>query len=402
MNKTLINSFLCFSIAILLVGCNKPESISGSTSDFPKSNVAELKYLILDGSPYNRGFVHGKTLKNEIREIVDRWNADIAKQSGMDSDTLIKKFITETNFIPAIEKWTPGLLEEVKGISDGSEIDFNTILTYNLPDEVWRYMDRNKSEHCSGLGISKRGNKPSYVAQNMDLEPFRNGFQVLLHIKYENSDLECFVFTSAGLISLIGINNKSIGVCNNEVGQLSSSPEGLPVGFVIRAILEQTTLENAVTFMKTVKHASGSIYIIGGPEGVHDFETSSTKVAEYVPPPGVQVLYHTNHPLANDDYNEPYRKYFQKYGRDFEANINSYFRLSSLEMRLRKAEELDIERVKSVLSAHDSVEYPVCRHYDEAQPVFTFGCLIMVLSENPELHIAPGPPDVTSFQIFRF
>jgi hypothetical protein len=237
---------------------------------------------------------------------------------------------------------------------------------------------------------------------SISLEPFRNGYQVLLHIKYENSDLECLVFTSAGLISIIGINNKSLGVCCNELNQLSSSPEGLPVGFVIRAILEQTTLENAVNFMKTVKHASGLNYIIGDPEGVHDFEASSTKVAEYVSPPGVQVIYHTNHPLANDDYNERYRKYFQKYGRDFDTNIDSYFRLSSLEMRLRTAEELDIERIKSVLSAHDSVEYPVCRPYDEARPLFTFGSLIMVLSENPELHIAPGPPDVTPFQVFRF
>jgi hypothetical protein len=161
MNTTLKNSFLYFSIAILLVGCNKPESISGSTSDSPKSNVAELKYLVLDGSPYNRGLVHGKTLKNEIREVVDRWKADIAKSSGMDSDTLIKKFIADTDFITAIEKWTPGLLEEVRGISDGSEIDFNTILTYNLPDEVWHYIDENISDKCSGIGISKRGNPPS-------------------------------------------------------------------------------------------------------------------------------------------------------------------------------------------------------------------------------------------------
>jgi hypothetical protein len=400
--RTPILSFMCFSIAILLVGCNKPGSISESRSDSPKSNIAELKYLVLDGSPYNRGLVHGKTLKNEIREVVDRWNADIAKSSGMDSDTFIKKFIADTDFITAMKKWTPGLLEEVKGISDGSEIDFNTILTYNVCDEVWHYIDENISDKCSGIGISKRGNKPSYVAQNMDLERFRNGFQVLLHIKYENSDLECFVFTSAGLIGVNGMNNKSIGVCVNYLDQVTNSKEGLPCGFVERGILERTTLEDAAKFIKTVKHASAENYILGGPESVYDFEASSTKVVEYVPPPGVQVIYHTNHPLANDDYNERYLKYFQKYGRDFDTNISSYFRLSSLEMRLRKAEELDIERIKSVLSAHDSVEYPVCLHYDEAKPYFTFGCTIMVLSESPELHIAPGPPDVTPFQIFRF
>jgi hypothetical protein len=75
---------------------------------------------------------------------------------------------------------------------------------------------------------------------------------------------------------------------------------------------------------------------------------------------------------------------------------------STSEMRFREAKELDIEEITTVLSSYDSDEYPVCRPYDEAKPYFTFGCTIMVLSESPELHIAPGPPDVTPFQIFRF
>jgi len=107
--RTPILSFMCLSIAILLVGCTKQQSISENTSDSPESNIAGLKYLVLEGSPYNRGLVHGKTLKNKIREVVDRWNADIAKSSGMDSDNFIKKFIADTNFIPAINDTLPGL-----------------------------------------------------------------------------------------------------------------------------------------------------------------------------------------------------------------------------------------------------------------------------------------------------
>jgi len=235
----------------------------------------------------------------------------------------------------------------------------------------------------------------------MDIERFRNGYQVLLHIKYENSDLECFVFTVAGLVIANGMNNKSIGVCVNYLDQVTNSKEGLPAGFVARGILEQTTLENAIKFIKTVKHASGENYILGSPEGVYDFEASSTKVAEYIPPPGVQVIYHTNHPLVNDDYNERYKRIFKKYGQAEKTNVNSYTRFKSLDMRLKDAKELDIEKIKTVLSSYDSNEHPVCRPYDETKPYFTFGCAIMVLSESPELHIAPGPPDVTPFQIFR-
>ena len=60
---------LCFSIVFLLVGCAKEENISETAPDSPISNAAEFKYLVLDGSPYNRGLIHGKSLKKEINEL---------------------------------------------------------------------------------------------------------------------------------------------------------------------------------------------------------------------------------------------------------------------------------------------------------------------------------------------
>jgi hypothetical protein len=32
----------------------------------------------------------------------------------------------------------------------------------------------------------------------------------------------------------------------------------------------------------------------------------------------------------------------------------------------------------------------------------TYGCTIMVLGENPELHISPGRPDEEPFQVLAF
>lgn len=393
---------LCFSIVLLIVGCAKQENISETASDTPISNAVEFKYLVLDGSPYNRGLVHGKSLKNEINEVVTMWKAGLSKASAMDADSFIEKFLSDTDFISAIKKWTPGLLEEVKGISDGSEIDFNTVLAFQLMDEVWLYLGEITSESCSAIGMGKKGGNPSYVSQNMDLESFRQGFQILFRIKYDESDLECFVFTCAGLIITNGMNNKSIGVCVNAVSQLSYSREGLPVAFVVRGILEQTTLDNAVEFVKTVKHASGQNYVIGGPENVVDFEASSTKLIEYAPSPNTHAIYHTNHPIVNDDYNRKYKEFLEKSNGNEESDSDSFVRLQSLEVRLKEVEKIDVEIIKSILSSKDTAKNPVCRPYDKSNPYFTFGCTIMVLSESPELHVAPGPPDITPFQIFRF
>jgi isopenicillin-N N-acyltransferase-like protein len=391
---------VCFSIVLLLAGCSKQKEESEAAAAEPAEKGAEFKTLVLEGSPYDRGFVHGETLKNEIHDIVKLWKADISKRSGMEADVFIEKFLSDTDFVTAIQKWTPALLDEVRGISDGCGIDYNTMLAFQLVDEVWLYLGEISSDSCSAIGMGKTENHPSYVAQNMDLERFRNGFQVLLHIKYEDSDLECFVFTCAGFIVTNGMNNKSIGVCVNAVSQLNYAREGLPVAFVIRGLLEKTTLEDAVNFVKTVKHASGQNYVIGGLENAYSFEASATQVVEYTP--DSNAIYHTNHPLVNDDYNAKYKKFLEETKGTEVSYPNSVVRLQSLDTRLKDLEEIDVDIIKAALSSKDSAKDPVCRSYDPSLPNFTFGCVIMVLSENPEMHVAPGPPDITPFQVFRF
>jgi predicted choloylglycine hydrolase len=393
--------FLVFlSIVLLLGGCTKKEDESEVATDRPVAKETKFKCIVLEGSPYDRGFTHGETLKNEIHDIVKLWKADISKRSGMEANAFIEKFLSDTDFVTAIKKWTPGLLEEVRGISDGCGIDYNTMLAFQLVDEVWLYLGEISSDSCSAIGVGKKGDNPSHVAQNMDLENFRNGFQVLLHIKYDDSDLECFSFTCAGFIVTNGMNNKSIGVCVNAVSQLNYAREGLPVAFVIRGLLEQTTLKDAVNFVKTVKHASGQNYVIGGLENARSFEASAKQVIEYTP--DSHAVYHTNHPLVNDDYNEKYKKFLEETEGTEDSYPNSVVRLQSLDKRLKDLEEINVDVIKAALSSKDSAKDPICRSYDPSIPNFTFGCVIMVLSESPELHVAPGPPDVTPFQIFRF
>jgi len=391
---------VCFSIVLLLVGCSKQKEESEVTTEKTIEKAAEFKCIVLEGAPYDRGFTHGETLKNEIHGIVKLWKADISKRSGMDADAFIEKFLSDTDFVSAIQKWTPALLDEVRGISDGCGINYNTMLAFQLVDEVWLYLGEMSNDSCSAIGMGKKGSNPSYVAQNMDLESFRNGFQVLLHIKYEDSDLECYSFTNAGFIVTNGMNNKSIGVCVNAVSQLNYAREGLPVAFVIRGLLEQTTLDDAVNFVKTVKHASGQNYVIGGLENAYSFEASATQVIEYTP--DSHAIYHTNHPLVNDDYNAKYKKFLEETKGAEASYPNSVVRLQSLDTRLKDLEAIDVDIIKAALSSKDSAEDPVCRSYDPSTPNFTFGCVIMVLSESPEMHVAPGPPDVTPFHIFRF
>ncbi|MFC1731660.1 C45 family autoproteolytic acyltransferase/hydrolase [candidate division KSB1 bacterium] len=306
-------------------------------------------------------------------------------------------------FIPAIKQYTPGLLEEVRGISDGSGIDFNTILAFQLMDEIWLNGGDIIAEHCSSLGVDRKGDLPSLIGQTMDLEGFRHGYQAVLHIRYENSDLESFVFTCAGLIALNGMNNTNVGVCVNAMEQLNYSTEGLPVAFVARGILRKTSQDDAIKFLHDINHASPQNYVIGGPEKIYDFERSSNKIFPFTPYSGSEVIYHTNHPIVNDDYNERYLSDIKNRDLDQIRSGNSYVRYNTLEKRLGSLTGgIGADHIRSILSSRDSEIHPVSRPYINNSRVFTFGSTIMVFGEDPEFLVSSGPPEVTNYKVYKF
>ncbi len=119
-----------------------------------------IRVLMLEGSPYDRGLTHVKMLNGETSELVRLWKADLSEQCKMDADEFIDKFLERTSFVDAIKKWTPELLDEVWGIADGGRIEFDTMLAFQLIDEYWVNGGAIAREHCSGLGVAKRGAIP--------------------------------------------------------------------------------------------------------------------------------------------------------------------------------------------------------------------------------------------------
>ena len=286
------------------------------------------QYLLLEGNPYKRGLIHGETLRSQIREVIARWKGEVAGMYKMDADEVITRLVTRTDFIPAIQRWTPDLLDEIRGISVGADMAWEIVLAFQLLDEMWSNEDIILAGHCSSLGIPVRGSEPAFVAQNVDVESSRDGFQVLLHIKHTDSDLESFVLSTAGVIGFNGMNNHSVGLCCNALLPLRGCRGGLPVACVVRGVLEKRTAQEAVTFLQTIRHASGQNYIVGGQDKVVDLECSATQVVQFEPagPPG--VVWHTNHPLANRDYHE----WYQAENNPFLPNSTT--RYQSMERRL--------------------------------------------------------------------
>jgi L-ribulose-5-phosphate 3-epimerase len=378
------------STLFLLLSASFASSLKTSSA---AESQGKLKVLELKGTPYQRGLMHGRSLKPEIQELVGRWKADLEKTFSVPAATYIKKFLEASDFQPAIERWTPGLLDEVRGIAEGAGIDFETMYAFQLVDESWVMSDDLDLGKCTTIAVRKRGNSPSLVSQTLDIPTFYHGFQTVLRIEGNEGEPGALVFTFPGFIAANGLNDCSVAVCVNAVTQLAYSAKGLPVAFTIRGILRQESYEDAVGFLEKIVPAAPQNYVIGGPDKVSSFERSAKRMDEFVPFRGAEFTYHTNHPLVNDDFNPRFTERLQKRGMNMDEYKARCPRFKFLGRTFKdNTVPLDLAILKRTYSDRDS----------GINNASTYGCTIMVLGDRPELHIAPGRPDEVPFKIIGF
>lgn len=372
--------------------------------EFPASHL-----LTLSGPPRQRGRIHGEALRGEIRAVLGGWKDFLAGSYKVSPDLFIQSLLEQTDFSAAIEKWTPDLMEETRGIAEGAGADFSDVFAFQLQDEQWWFGQDLKSrppsaDRCSSIGWRGETRRPGLVAQNMDLHQFLDGCQVVLRIQ-ERPEEETLVFSAAGLLALNGMN-RSVGIVCNNLGQLNHSRDGLPVAHVLRGVLRRRSFAEARAFLGGVQHASGQNYVLASRSQLVDLECSANQATEYLPPDGGRSLCHTNHPLINDDYQDrpdtatASREKRQEFRKKSELNSRTRFDVLAGQLAATGAGGLDRERARSLLSSHASEEHPVCRHPETNQGWMTVGTSIMTLGEAPELEVCPGPPCSSKFSRF--
>ncbi len=368
--------------------------ISVTTFSQTLTSRREIREVELSNTGYELGFQHGKLLKNEIGEIVGKMKKNTTDILKKDADLILKDFFSYANFTNDIKKYIPDLYEEVRGIAEGSEQAFNDIMVLNLLDELWVYIDNVNNHHCSSLGVPSIKGSPSYIAQNMDLETYLEGHQVLIRLSKTTTRPEQLILTYPGCIALNGMNEKGVGVCVNTLMQLNASSKGLPVAFMIRHVIGLTEKKALLNFIQTTPHASGQNYIIGIRGEVYDFEASANRVVRFDPKNTNGTVYHTNHPIVNNDV----KAWFKK---EKSENANTHIRLASVQKRVSES-IIDDTLIKETLSSKDDIANPVCRSVDSGRGIFTFSSVIMMLTDTPYLQVTAGSPDQSDYKRIDF
>src|SRR3954454_15567741 len=100
---------------------------------------ADLPVVTCAGSPGECGEQHGEALRGLIAEGLGTWAESIASAHAVAPDAYFQRFVQGTDFLPAIQHWTPALLEEIEGIARASAQPWPWIYAYNLLDEEWTW-----------------------------------------------------------------------------------------------------------------------------------------------------------------------------------------------------------------------------------------------------------------------
>ncbi|NEM97426.1 C45 family autoproteolytic acyltransferase/hydolase [Pontibacter burrus] len=390
---------------LLLLCCALATATVTSAAGKPQKKVPVLS---LSGTPYQRGFQHGVQLRSAIAEVYKKWKASINKDTGKDPDAVIADFLYTSDYKAAILKYTPALWQEIQGMAAGSGQKEEDVLAFQLIDEYWGYLDRLKNgsvakEHCSAIGVAATKSSPTYIAQNIDIDTFMQGYQVLLHIVAAEDVPEQYIMSCAGFLGFAGMNYDGVGVVINALTELSSQPEGLPVAFVTRGILNQNSGEKALDFVQNVKHATGQNYLIGTNKEVVNLEASATTVVPFYPVASRQVVYHTNHALANHDVKPWKQEYHARILAGTTPHTNSQKRFNALQARLANPETiLSPEVIQATLRSKDDPQGPVCVTYNKKASSFTFSSVLFTFGRKPSVQVTYGSPDTADYQEYFF
>lgn len=367
----------------------------------------KLHILDLSGGPLERGRQHGEALRREIREHQTHWMESISEALGAPAGNYLDYMVETCGFLDRAERETPDLVEELHGIAQGADLSFARVFARMLSDEEpWFRMEYRdgcaaSGKGCSAIGSDRGAEGPTIIAQTMDVPTWWDGGQTLLRFTQPNGD-RALVFTVAGKISLCGMTARGLAITCNSLLQLDHCRNGLAEDLVVRSYLASGSVSAGYVFMHQADHASGQNYVL--PDGTGravSLECSARSVREWRRAKDDVAVAHTNHPVASSDtdwYDAQVRNLTRAQVEE-RFGFTSVGRLETLHARMEMDRPLTVATAKEILACREG---PICRvgEVEGKRDGFTFGSLVMELSDAPVLHLAPGPADRTEWQMF--
>ena len=363
----------------------------------------QLPMLTLSGSPHERGYQHGKALKDSIHRFYE------VLMKRTQSEATLR--LTETDLLaftgkhgPHARQFAPDLYEEMEGIAEGAGLTFDKVLFINCFDEVGSVISPELATKLTGqplppstlplpgctsfaaFGEATVDGK-AYIGQGYDVGILYD--PVIFRIGARSDEPEQLVYSHAGVLGVSGVNAAGLAIVENTLRPSDQRP-GAPYPVVVRKALQQTILSDFIGAIIMAPRAHGQNYVIGTPYAAVNIETSATRYDFKYLQDG--IFGHANH------YEAPQLQHL-----DMEPEILPDTLVRSGRMyQLLKAKfgKLDLEALKEVMRDHANYPNSICRHEDPRGGVYSTLSALIYRPEDRLMLATYGTPCTSPFQEF--
>ncbi|CRG91278.1 hypothetical protein PISL3812_08326 [Talaromyces islandicus] len=300
--------------------------------------------VVAGGSPWEVGFAHGSQIPNRIAVCISNYEKLFLETAEADWTESRARAAT---YLPSLEQNEPDLVEEMRGIAAGAEVDFLDILALNLRSEIAL---TNYSDGCTSIVSQNADNARTYVAQNWDWVGEASTSTAFFDIR-KTGKPRIRMMGEAGIVAKFGFNDAGVGICMNAIRCGTVDKTHLPVHLAMRRVLECTSFDEAFAMLTEKGLASCANFVIADRTGkLATIECTPKGLAPIFPAPGTSTTFHTNHlwspevPAGIRDHPSP----------------NSFARLERIK-ELSRNESVSVGKIRLWMSDEQGTPYSICR-----------------------------------------
>ncbi|MEV0810153.1 C45 family peptidase [Micromonospora sp. NPDC050200] len=362
--------------------------------------MAQLSIPLIEvsGDPLERGRAYGEAARDRIAMAIDFYAEAFVRSAQLPWSQVTARAL---GWVPLIEDYLPGILEEVRGIAEGSGRTFGEILALNGRGELSYanpFADDEPGE-CTSFALMPDGTGDGHVycGQNWDWRNQVRDTLVLLRVEQEGKPT-ILMQVEAGQVGRHGVNSAGLALNANGLGARFSQGIGVPGTFIRRRVLEQWDMHGALRAVFRVRQAFSTNLVLTHRDGFAiDVETTPGRHGWLYPSDG--VLVHANHfesfipTQVADDYRP--------------NSLDTLYRGYRARQGLMRCRHLTVPaevraQVRSAMSDHFSAPNSVCTHPDpDDHPLDAYLTVASSLVDltTGEYRIAVGPPCENDYEL---
>lgn len=326
------------------------------------------------GTNYNAGYKIGQTCRKQIAGLIETSKRKYSLIAGKPFDYFVQR--SKKLLDPCQRKYAK-YIDEIKGITDGADVNFNEYFALNFEDEVADFVYK-----CTTLFLKTKNN--ILLGHNEDwTEDFADKLYILKLKQKGKPDILFLSYLGPPQFIIACINSAGIAFTGNSL--YTSHKLGIPEAIMLRSMADATSVREAIKDMTAKPREMGMNSMIISKNRIVDIENSLNKSA-VIEVKG-DYFVHTNHPLKLK-------------GEHYE---NSLFRFNRVTEKLENSSERNVEFVKEILTDHKNYPNSVCRHArsdEKGMKWATISSVILDL-EKMRMLVAHGNPCKSRFEEYR-